>query len=234
MEKKGSLSQAEQNGVRQWLLHALRLAAYGERGTAARESILKIYEMIDPTVAKAKPGAPPLTKQVRDAYVALQSFMLEQMPGGVELSASEKASLGDWLTITFPTWDAATQKRLAQAPLTWEALKQDWPGMSPAKKSEAQTAWKAQLADLAATVRRNRAEAKKAAPAEKQVAAASSSSAKSGGSAYERAMESVRANNRRYAMLSNMMWQSHYSRMNSMASWGGSSYRYVNQWGNPY
>jgi hypothetical protein len=47
-------------------------------------------------------------------------------------------------------------------------------------------------------------------------------------------MESVRASNRRYTMLSNMMWQSHYSRMNSLASWGGSPYCYVNQWGNPY
>lgn len=61
-----------------------------------------------------------------------------------------------------------------------------------------------------------------------------SSSKSSKGSSYERAMESARSSWRTYNTLSNAMWQSHYSRMNAIATWGGSSYRYVNQWGNPY
>jgi hypothetical protein len=231
MKQRDTLSKADQEGARQWLLHRLRVAAYDSKPEArAADAITSVYEVVDPIVAKSKAGAPPLTKSTRDAYVALQSFMLSQMPDGVTLTEQEKQAVAGWLVSAFPTWSADEQRKLAQAGLTWEVLQQEWTNMPAGKKAEAKASWKKALGPLATSVLQQRAEEKKKVAEEK----AKKSKPLSGSAAYAKAMEKAQSSYRSYQFLSSAMTQSHYARMNSMAAWGGSSYRYVNQYGTPY
>jgi hypothetical protein len=231
MTNSTSLSKSEQEGARHWLLHRLRVAAYaGKPDDRAAESIMAVYEVLDPTVAKAKPGAPPLSKSVRDDYVAVQGFMLSRITGGVTLSPEEKTAVGSWLVSAFPNWSADEQRKLAQSSLTWATLQQEWEDLPAGKKAEAQKSWKSQLGPLAESIRKNRADAAKKVAEEK----AAGTRLKAGKINYADVMKKVEAGNRSYQFLSSAMTQMHYARMNSMAAWGGSPYRYVNQYGRPY
>ncbi len=232
MTRRGTLPKSEQEGARQWLLHRLRLSAYQQKpDDRAAESIMLVYEVVDPIMARAKPGAPPLTKTVQDDYVAVQSFMLSQMSGGVALNPQEKKALGDWLVGAFPVWSAEEQRKLAQSSLTWGTLRQEWPNLSEAKKVETKAAWTKMLAPLAESFRHQRAKTAKQAA---ELKVGRSGAKLSGIAAYEKAMAKAQSNYRSYQFLSSAMTQMHYSRMNSMAAWGGSPYRYVNQYGSPY
>jgi hypothetical protein len=225
--KRNAMSKDEQEGARLWLLSRLRQAAYdGEGDDVAGKTIMQVYELADPIVAKSKTGAPPLTKSARDAYVELQAFAFRNMPGGFAMNADEKEALGDWLVGAFPTWNVATQSRLNQVSLAWKSLQQDWDTLPAAQKNKIKAGWQQSLAPVAQSFRAQRVkliQAKKEAEVAKQRAAAAKKTSSNGSSydpgAYQRVLAKAQSSYRSYQMLSNMSWQMHYSRMNSIASW---------------
>jgi len=88
------------------------------------------------------PGKPPLTRQMTDAYAELTAFAAHQGPGTVVAvdapyrDAAAKALLGAWKKLP-----AAQKEALAKAPLTWAALRQQWPKLSASDKAKLKAAW---------------------------------------------------------------------------------------------
>jgi hypothetical protein len=218
--------EAERDLIRKQLQPALLKVLREHKNDEGAKWMLGIYEAAHKPIA---PGNPPLTRQMTDAYTEVLFFMGSEVLGEkMTPDAKAKDAMAKGLASGYARAPAAAKKQLNEMPVMWAAIRVAWPTLPEAQKQSAREQWRKDLTAMF--------------PAPKQTAtktaaksrASSSTNSLSSGQDLRKKMAAMQAMQSAYQMQSNMMWQNHYSRMNTVNTWGGSPYRYVNSWGRPY
>ena len=249
----GFRNRAKQNAAnletsRLALLYVLRNEYYGEKTPSlAAQTFIKTLESLEKPLARAKPGAPPLSPADARAWAQFQAFALRQIPAKITLSPAEIEAMQQLTVQQFPALDAESQKQLAGAAVTFRIVSSSWPKIAPKQRAATVAGWNKSFAPIANAIQKGRRlaaqkqakeKAEKARLAKAQTAKSGSNASSSSKSSYSSSLSSrlsaISAMNSAYASMSNSLWTNHYRMSNTIANFGNSPYRYVNAWGNPY
>ena len=226
--------EAERDLIRKQLQPEILKALRANKGDEGAKWMLAIYDAAHRPLA---PGSPPLTRQMTDAYAEVLYFMASEVVGEkIAPDAEAKATMAKGLASAYAKAPAEMKKTLNQMPILWAAIRVAWPTLPEAEKAAAREQWKKDFQVLApklpaASPKTASAAAK---PSKSSGAKSGTSSSSSSAGDLSRRMAAMQAMQSAYRTQSQMMWQNHYSRMNSINTMGGNPYRYVNAYGNPY
>lgn len=104
--------------------------------------VLGIYDQANKPLAS---GNPPLTQQVVDSYVAFLSFMAYQALGSNWMwkgSGSFHDAVAQPIIAGYPGMTADQQGAMAQIPLQWAVLNDQWPRATLAQKQQLCAQWR--------------------------------------------------------------------------------------------
>jgi hypothetical protein len=176
---------------------------------AMSRMMLEIYDAGHKSIA---PGNPPLTRQASDATLELAFFMACQAAGAGEIRPTDEDK-NEWakrLAAEYPKITAGARQILAQRPLAWAALRDQWPEIPAETRTALVASWAQdpQIKELAASF----AKAARTSTANKPLNAADAM----------RRVEEHRANMKSYLDMGTM---SHQTNMTINSNIGG-SYHY--------
>jgi hypothetical protein len=224
-------NDAERDLIRKQIQPKILAGLKADKKDAQAQWILGIYNAAHTPLAS---GNPPLTRQMTDAYTELFYFMASEVIGQkYSVTPAAKNAMAKMLATGYTKSSAESKQSLAKMPLLWSAVRVAWPHLSAAEKKQYRDKWTKDLQVLLPKPKTTVAAAKTTSSSSKPTAYKSSGSKSSSQSLSQR-MAAMQAMQNSYQMQNQMMWQSHYSRMNMAANLGNSPYRYVNAYGNPY
>jgi hypothetical protein len=220
--------EAERDLIRKQLQPPILKALREHKHDEGAKWMLGIYEAAHKPIAS---GDPPLTRQMTDAYTEVFFFMGSEVLGEkMTPDAKAKDAMAKGLASGYAKAPAAAKKQLNQMPLIWAAIRVAWPTLPEAQKQAAREQWRKDFKAILPVPK----QAATKSPTASRTKAGSSTNSASSSEDLRKKMAAMQAMQSAYQMRSNMMWQNHYSQMNTINTWGGNPYRYVNSWGRPY
>jgi hypothetical protein len=228
--------EAEKEVLRQQLQSKFLDALRQQPDSPAAKWVFSLYDTAHKPVAQ---GAPPLTRQMSDAFLEVLAFMRNEVVGGqpIYANAAMKDEFVKGLAAAYVKSDAARQKHIAGMPLFWAALRAEWPKLAESEKAKYRQLWKgylqqiapefltwkpavptrAQQAQLQARKERIEQSGDNLTEAEKRARAQQW---------YAQEMARMQSSHNTYMMMSNMSLMNHVTNMNMIGNIGSSGWRY--------
>ena len=180
----------------------------------ANRWLLSVYAAAHKPLA---PGDPPLTRQMTDAWCEVLCFLRNKIAGDEQLQATQafKETMARDLAKEYRTYSESWHKHLAGMPLTWAAIRAEWPHLNAEQRDKKKEAWRAYLKQVFPELL-----------TWKPKPPAGNGAGVRPGETYAQAMARLQRQHETFMFMSNMMTMRHVGMMNGIANIGNSGYHY--------
>lgn len=143
MRAQLSTMSAEQKALARQAAQPELIKTARSESDAVAKMIVQVYDAAHRPIA---PGSPPLSRQAADAMLEVLFFMASQVQSGdagpqPHPTQQMKDQWAKNLAANYAKADQAARQTIANMPLTWAALRMQWPTLPEAEKGKARAQW---------------------------------------------------------------------------------------------